>query len=92
MAYLNRRRRDQATPEGHDSGKTKESNMNYRQAKKAARRDGRFQLFPRGAYFFSPKPVVRRVDYYEGPDSTEMREQVWEKGRRTPYRPQWKLV
>ena len=27
MAYLNRRRRDQATPEGHDSGRTKERKM-----------------------------------------------------------------
>ena len=66
--------------------------MNYRQAKKAARRDGRFQLFPKGAFFFSPKPVVVRRDYYEGPHFAERREQVWEKGRRMPYRPQWDLV
>ena len=65
--------------------------MNYRQAKKAARRDGRFQLFPKGAFFFSPKPVVVRRDYYEWPDSTARREQVWERGRRTPYRPQWEF-
>ena len=92
MAYLNRRRRDQAKPEGHDSGKEKEKNMNYRQAKKAARQDGRFSTFPKGAYFFSPKPVVRRLDYYDGPDFTATRVQVWEKGRRMPYRPQWELV
>ena len=66
--------------------------MNYRQAKKAARRDGRFQLFPNGAFFFSPKPVVVRLDYYEGPHFAESRKQVWEKGRRMPYRPQWDLI
>ena len=66
--------------------------MNYRQAKKAARRDGRFEIFPKGAFFFAEKAVVRRLDYYDGPDAAFWREQVWEKGRKGPSRPQWGLA
>ena len=68
--------------------------MNYRQAKKAALRDWRFLTFPKGAYFFAPKPVVVRLDYYDGPDITVRREQVWEKGRghMAQCRPQWEMA